>query len=135
MARELRVLVCGGRDFSDGMKMHFALQDLWDERGPFAVIIHGNARGADAEAKEWALEKGIKHAPFIAAWEDLTAPGAVIRYIKATGKPYNANAGPQRNQRMIDDGKPDIVVAFPGGKGTRDMIDRARRAGLEVIEV
>jgi len=38
-------------------------------------------------------------------------------------------AGPLRNQRMLDEGKPDLVVAFPGGGGTKDMVSaRLRRA-------
>ena len=36
---------------------------------------------------------------------------------------------------MLDDGKPDMVVAFPGGRGTEDMMRRARNAGIRVIEV
>jgi hypothetical protein len=36
---------------------------------------------------------------------------------------------------MLDDGKPELVVAFPGGRGTADMMRRAREAGVEVIEV
>jgi predicted Rossmann-fold nucleotide-binding protein len=40
-----------------------------------------------------------------------------------------------RNQRMIDEGKPDLVVAFPGGSGTADMVRRAKRASIEVMEV
>ena len=36
---------------------------------------------------------------------------------------------------MLDEGKPDLVIAFPGGKGTADMARRAREAGIEVIEV
>src|SRR5262249_16770583 len=38
-------------------------------------------------------------------------------------------AGPLRNQRMLDEGKPDLVVAFPGGGGTKDMVRRAVQAG------
>jgi UDP-N-acetylmuramoylalanine-D-glutamate ligase len=44
-------------------------------------------------------------------------------------------AGPIRNKRMLDEGKPDLVVAFPGGRGTANMISQARKAGVEVIEV
>ena len=40
-----------------------------------------------------------------------------------------------RNQQMIDEGKPDLVVAFLGGRGTTDMVKRARIAGGKVIEV
>jgi len=42
------------------------------------------------------------------------------------------SAGGDRNQQIIDDGKLDGVVAFPGGTGTADMIRRAKKAGLEV---
>jgi hypothetical protein len=38
-----------------------------------------------------------------------------------------------RNQAMLDYGKPDLVVAFPGGKGTADMVRRARVAGVKVL--
>jgi hypothetical protein len=36
---------------------------------------------------------------------------------------------------MIDQGRPDLVVAFPGGRGTADMVRRARAAGISVIEI
>lgn len=31
--------------------------------------------------------------------------------------------------------KPDLVIAFPGGRGTADMVRRARAAGIEVREI
>jgi UDP-N-acetylmuramoylalanine-D-glutamate ligase len=36
---------------------------------------------------------------------------------------------------MLAEGKPDLVVAAPGGRGTADMVRRARDAGIEVVEV
>lgn len=47
---------------------------------------------------------------------------------------YGKAAGPMRNQKMLDEYKPDLVVALPGGRGTADMVSRARVAGVEVIE-
>ena len=38
-------------------------------------------------------------------------------------------------QQMIDEGKPDLVVAFPGGRGTQDMIKRAKGHHIKVVEV
>ena len=35
---------------------------------------------------------------------------------------------------MLDERRPDLVVAFPGGRGTADMVGRARSAGIEVID-
>lgn len=48
---------------------------------------------------------------------------------------YDRAAGPIRNARMIAEGKPDIVLAFPGGRGTANMVAQARKAGVRVIEI
>jgi hypothetical protein len=34
---------------------------------------------------------------------------------------------------MLDEGKPDLVVACPGGRGTADMVRRTKAAGIELI--
>ena len=113
----MRVLVCGGRDFTDRDFVHNTLCALNAKRGPIACVIHGAATGADHEGMIWAQMMGVKHAPFAADW-----------------RTHGRAAGPLRNQRMLDEGRPNLVVAFPGGKGTADMVRRARLAGLEVIE-
>ena len=48
---------------------------------------------------------------------------------------HGKKAGPLRNQRMIDEGHPDLVIAFPGGKGTDDMTRRALAAGVATIRM
>ena len=53
----------------------------------------------------------------------------------ADWKRLGRKAGPIRNQRMLVEGKPDLVVAFPGGKGTAGMVTLARNASVEVIVV
>jgi hypothetical protein len=124
MGDDMRVLVCGGRGYDNTDHVHNTLLDIHHKRGPISCVIHGCATGADNEAMIWAQSmdglggKRIRHAPFAADWN---------RHGKA--------AGPIRNQRMIDEGKPDLVVAFPGGRGTADMVKRAKAAGVEVIEV
>lgn len=55
--------------------------------------------------------------------------------IFADWKTHGRAAGPIRNQRMIDEWKPTLVIAFAGGRGTADMIRRAKAAGIEVREV
>lgn len=114
----MRVLVCGGRDFNDSDFIHNQLCDLNAERGPFSVVIHGYAAGADHEANNWAQMMGLKIAGYRAEWQR-----------------YGNSAGPRRNQRMLDEGKPDLVVAFPGGRGTADMVRRAKAAQIEVLEI
>lgn len=109
----MRVLVCGGRDYNDQKRVSNILTGI----GPTA-IIHGNASGADECADRWALANEIPVLPFAADWG---------RFGKA--------AGPLRNQKMLDDGKPDLVVAFPGGRGTADMVAKARKSGVLVMEI
>ena len=40
-----------------------------------------------------------------------------------------------RNREMLERGRPDLVIAFPGGPGTANMVKLAREAGIEVIKV
>ena len=50
---------------------------------------------------------------------------------------FNKYAGPIRNQQMIDEGHPDLVVYFhdniDGSKGTKDMVDRATRTNIPIL--
>lgn len=113
----MRVLVCGGRDFDDDALLISEL-DLLHSQWGFTAVIEGGARGADRMAGLWADTRMIPHRCFPADW-----------------KKHRSSAGPIRNQQMIDEGKPDMVVAFPGGKGTGDMIRRARAARLIIIQI
>jgi hypothetical protein len=110
----MKVLVCGGRDFADFAMLSEEMTGLLVERDVDA-IIHGGARGADSMAGEFANAIGIEEIVFPDDW-----------------KKYGRRAGPIRNQQMLDEGKPDLVGAFPGGRGTADMVERARAAGIEV---
>lgn len=112
-----RVLVCGGRDFKDGALV-FMVLDTAHAANPIVDLIHGAAPGADALAHEWAYRRRVRMRPFHADW-----------------KKHGKAAGPIRNQRMLDEGRPDMVIAFPGGRGTADMIERANKAGVPVVIV
>lgn len=147
----MRVLVCGGRDFGklpslfppgpernaarerflrDKKLLYNALDALCDEFGcwtepcsegnklPTLVIISGAAAGADTLAHDYAVSSWCELIEFPADW-----------------KRWGKLAGPQRNQKMLVEGAPDIVIAAPGGKGTADMVRRARAAGVEVREI
>lgn len=132
----MRVLVCGGRDFEDRELVFMAL----DYVKP-TLIIEGGQRthrgeeiigGADYWAMKWAQERGIECRTVNAKWYDLETPPVVIKKSPKNGREYNAAAGGIRNQRMLDEEKPDLVVGMAGGSGTRDMIERARKAGVPV---
>jgi hypothetical protein len=111
----MRVLVCGGRNFHDGDMLIEALNEI-HAATPITLVIQGGAAGADRLAGYWAYRRAIECKVYPAQWK---------RY-------GNRIAGPIRNQLMLDDGKPDLVVAFPGGSGTADMVRRARTAGVPV---
>jgi hypothetical protein len=113
----MRVLVCGGRTFSDAELLCGMLNHL-KERFPDISIIHGAARGADQLAGAWAHENNVSCVAFPANWDA-----------------YGRSAGHVRNGEMLSRGKPDLVVAFPGGRGTANMIEQATQAGVKVINV
>ncbi|WP_226736027.1 hypothetical protein [Microvirga lenta] len=39
-----------------------------------------------------------------------------------------------RSQPMLNVGKPHVVIAFPGGRGTADIVRQAKAAGIKVPE-
>lgn len=130
----MKVLVCGGRDFGrikdindrddclramkEEMFFNVWLRSnvLMPNEGDVTVIA-GEANGADTLARKWAEYWELQYEGFPAEWEL-----------------YGHKAGPLRNEKMLLEG-PDLVVAFPGGRGTADMVKRARKVGIEVIEV
>jgi hypothetical protein len=59
--------------------------------------------------------------------------GIHVKEYRAEWHRFGREAGPMRNARMLAEGKPNLVVAFPGGPGTRNMVDLARRAGVEIV--
>ncbi len=132
-----RILVCGGRHFEkteknwrwfrDHMERIFRERDwVWDHEYlmPRGVIIHGAspAGGIDWMADDLATVNWLETDVYPPEREDIQQWGFPI-------------AAKMRNQRMLDKGMPNLVVVFPGGRGTADMKERALRAGVEVIEI
>jgi hypothetical protein len=129
----MRVLVCGGRDFDDAARVRQVL-DHYHAQRPFSVVIHGAARGADSLAGQWARAWRIPELPFPADWLDLKTEPVVTRR-RQDGTPYNALAGLSRNTRMLREGKPTLVIAFPGDDGTADMVRKSHMAKVPVLEI
>lgn len=138
----MRVLVCGGRDYQDRDRVFSELNklcgDISDEHPlgtiPLHIIHGGCPTGTDLFADEYAVVHWCGLSTYEPDWNNISHPDAVVRR-RLDGSLYDAKAGPRRNQRMIDDGKPDLVVAFPGGRGTADMVRRARAANIAVLEI
>lgn len=114
----MRILVCGGRDYADQDTVFATLDHVITLFGEITGVIHGAAKGADSLAGQWANERKIAELKYPANWTK-----------------YGKRAGYLRNQEMLDKGKPDFVVAFPGGRGTAMMVDIANKAGVSVWEV
>ena len=123
----LKVLICGGRNLDHSSVWNALERNCLDmiadkldlEMLPKVVhVIHGGARGADDAAGSWAKSEGAKVTVYKANWHR-----------------HGKSAGPIRNQRMIDEGRPDVVVALPGGRGTQDMVNRATNSGIPVVEL
>ncbi len=106
----MKILVCGGRDFSDWDLLASTL----DRLGP-SSIVHGAARGADTLAGVYAQKKKLPCQAFPADW-----------------KKYGKSAGFRRNEDMLKRSNPDLVLAFPGGNGTTHMVRTARNHGYQV---
>lgn len=109
----MKLIVCGGRDYTDRDAVFHALDEVNAKRR-VTIVIHGCQRGADRLAGQWARERGILCAEVEALW-----------------KVHGNAAGPRRNRAMLTLG-PDGVVAFPGGTGTADMVRAALEAGVKV---
>ena len=112
----MRVLVCGGREYDNlGVVLSVLSEHL---KGDTEFVIEGGAKGADFLGRCVAKYLGFKVVAYPADW-----------------KTHGKAAGGIRNQQMLDEGKPDLVIAFPGGVGTADMVRRAKAANIEVIEI
>ena len=114
------VLVTGGRNYRDYAAVAYALHDLYvNNPDRYFVVVHGAAREADSLAARWV--------------QAMEGAGDVYEEpVPADWKRYGKAAGPIRNRLMLDETKPDLVLAFPGGRGTENMITQARQAGVEI---
>lgn len=113
----MKALVCGGRDYDDGYRGFQVLDDHAFDLD-ITAIRHGAARGADSVAAAWAKARGVPAEAFPADW---AAHGRSAGYI--------------RNASMIADGTVDVVIAFPGGRGTEMMISLAEKKSIRCIRV
>ena len=110
----MRLLVCGGRRYSNKDMVIFVLDWVHKVR-PLTTLLQGASTGADSLARAWAYRNKVKVESYPANW----------------GRD-GRRAGPVRNAAMLRIGKPDMVLAFPGGHGTGDMVGRSYMAGIEV---
>lgn len=128
----MRILVCGGRTYQDQRRVDEAL-DAIHQATPIELLIHGCCRGADKLAAEWARRRQVPMSAYPADWANIDHPGAKIRFVGR--RPYDATAGFRRNIKMLIEGCPQLVVAFPGGNGTAHMVAQSLQRGFAVLSV
>lgn len=107
-----RIAVTGGRDFNDAELVRRTLSAIRFSKDD--VLVHGACRGADTLAAEVASRIGTQE-PHPADW-----------------KKYGRAAGPIRNREMLSSGV-DMLIAFPGGAGTRNCVMIAEELGIPVM--
>jgi hypothetical protein len=112
----MRVLVCGGGHYDDWTFIVNVLDSV-HARQPVTLLIEGGATGADSLARRWAIARGIEVATFRANWDR-----------------YEDRAVPIRNSQMLREGRPELVVAFKGGRGTAHMVTIAAAALVPVLK-
>lgn len=118
------VLCCGDRNWKDreliAQEIYKACRDV--PEGEPITIIEGEADGADKMCRQYAVKVGIF---VIGVHPDWTT--------------YGNAAGHIRNQKMLDDHHPSLVLAFHDdlehSKGTGDMVRRAEKAGIPVRKI
>ena len=113
----VKILITGGRDYSDRATVFRELDKLHAET-TICTLIHGAATGADTLADSWAKSRGVEVIACPADW-----------------KRHGRAAGPIRNKAMLTDHTPELLLAFPGGKGTMNMIGQAQAAGVKIVVI
>jgi len=111
-------LICGGRDFANQEMFNAAMEHLTVKRGMPRCIVNGGERGADMMARHWGERFALD-----------------VKTEEANWTAYARSAGPIRNQVMLDKYSPGLIIAFPGGAGTADMVKRGREAGIQIAEI
>lgn len=121
----MRIIIAGSRNFTDYsyfkkqiIPVFKDLHNQWNMNKNEIEIVSGHARGADALGEQFADEYKIKCKTFPAKWDE-----------------YGNNAGPIRNQEMIDyisEEKNPILIAFlaEDSIGTKNIISLAEEKDI-----
>lgn len=133
------VAVTGGRGFDDIDRVREAFRLVCAFYGDVRVLHGGALRGADRLAGVVADELGLVCKAFPADWTGPCGPTCYKGHRRVQGdRSICPAAGVRRNQHMVDllskwgRSHGVSVVAFPGGSGTADMIERCEAADLPV---
>ena len=140
----MKAIICGKRDFNpDNFKEKYPnfeqrLIDIFKENDIDEEVC-GMAEGADKYGAHFAKKNGIAIKEFHALWNNTVSSKdePVSLGLNKFGYPYNKIAGINRNKRMGDYVKNNgggIVIALPGGSGTKHMVDYGISIGLTIYK-
>ena len=128
----MRVLICGDRNYINVEAIRSWLTKLQD--WGYDTVIEGGAKGADTIAMEEAARMNFNISHYPAKWEEYKKKFPIQQY----GMNWKS-AGTDRNTQMLDEGRPDLVIAFhtniEKSKGTKNMIKQAKARNIKVILV
>lgn len=127
--KELRIIIAGGRDFKDYNLLSNTIMQYLEDVDDTGIVsnpkqvkfISGTARGADSLGEQFAYTWGYDVVRFPADWDT-----------------HGKSAGYRRNAEMAiyasENGNDGVLIAFWDGRsrGTKHMIDLAKRYGLDV---
>jgi len=109
------------------------IQKAVDDSGlTISELVCGMAPGVDSCAYMWAESNHINRKKCYAKWDDLTHPDALIKS-HGNGKKYDARAGIRRNLEMAQYADALIAIWDKKSKGTKNMIEAARKEGITVF--
>jgi hypothetical protein len=110
----MRYIFCGGRDYDNKQLVTMMAESLPE----YSILVNGGASGADWLAKEAGKALGLQVETYPAQWNT-----------------HGSLAGPMRNYLMSRLDDVALVIAFPGGRGTENMIAQAAMNNIEVLRV
>lgn len=130
----MKLIIAGSRSIRnyDVVREAIIQSGLWAKHKRSIEVVCGMAKGVDLLGKEFAEKNGLVLHKYPADWDDIKAPGAVIRLQASTGLLYNAVAGHWRNQLMADVADALLLVWDGKSTGSKDMFLRAEKKGLEI---
>jgi len=124
----MRVLCCGDRNWTS----YEIIRKELEKFPKYTEIIQGCANGADKILANIAKSIGIKLISSKDNDDIINNSG-----FPADWKKYGRAAGPIRNKQMLDEGKPDLVLAFhtdiEKSRGTKNMVEQSKKRGIKVV--
>lgn len=114
--RAMKTIIAGSRNYdsyNDFLLSMCGVEDL-----DVTEVVSGGCRGVDKLGERWARVEGLPVKTFPADWEK-----------------HGKAAGPIRNKQMAEYANALIAFWDSKSRGTKSMIDLAKKNGLKVIIV